>query len=137
MKLFATPLKKSTLNGIFVLMFSLAAPAAWAGDGTIPLRMTGSVVDSTSTSGLDKLEPTTQSQAMIRKLIRLPQNALKCLSGDDVKKYRADGHIVIDGKKLMLLALCYRQGSGILEMLSVDLRDPTRVTRFRGHATRD
>ena len=131
----ATPLK-ILKSSIFVLTMLAATPAALAGDGTIPLRMTGSVVGSPA-DGIASRTETTESRATIRRLIKIPSHALKCLSGSDVKKYRAHGHLEINGTKQTLLAICYRSGTGILELLSVDLKDPNSVTRFRGKATRE
>jgi hypothetical protein len=129
----STPLKNKFFR-LIILLGIAYSPAIWAGDGTIPLKITGGLA-----TGSSEETPVKNGNAVIKNLVRMNSNSFSCLKGsgnNGIKKYRAQGSIKFGNKKLSILAFCYKPKSNLIQIISVDRNSLSGLIRFTGSAKR-
>src|SRR5687768_1476706 len=95
------------------MILALSAPLAEAraGEGTIPLRVTGRVVESVSEQG----RHVSNAPVELDILEKLPEDALTCLGGAKSERFIADGSVDMMGSVHEILALCLKRDEHLIE----------------------
>ena len=112
---------------VIVLAMGGAIEAYAAGEGTIPLRITGRVI------GTDAPRFVSNAEAKMDLTQQLTPEAIHCLNGKRARRFLAKGQFNLSGRLQHILAVCVEETGESIELFTED-RASKRIYRIVGKA---